>query len=144
MDPGGIPFDAAYVIARDRVDESCDPLPNLVTTLGEASPGRRLLLVARPAANDPAAVLQLRRNNRPRQIECSRIVRHRFEECRAQVDVAAACPVHPEAHGATSAQGRDAYAPAHTCIQRLHGDLRPAQNDHRIDRLERDALAPLG
>ena len=144
MNPGRVPFDTADVVARRRVHQSRDSLPNLLAALGEALASLRVLLVTRPATNDPAAVLQFCRDNRPRQLERTRFVSHRLEESRAKVDVAVGRSVHVETDGTAPAQGGDAYAPAYTCIQCLHGDLCPAQYDYGVDRLERDASVPFG
>ena len=144
VNSGGVPFDTAYVVARHRVNQPRDPLPNLFATVGEALAAYRVLLVTRPAANDPPAVLQLRRDNSPRQLQRAGVVHDRLEEGFAEVDVAGGRATYEEANGAAPAQGRDAHTPLYTCIQCLHGDLRPAQHDYRVDRLERDTLAPFG
>ena len=52
-------------------------------------------------------------------------------------------PLTRKADRAAAVQGRDPHAPPHTRIQRLHRDLRPAQHDYRVERLERNSLTTL-
>ena len=42
------------------------------------------------------------------------------------------------------AQGRYTHAASDARLQRLGGDLRAAQHDHRVDRFERNPLTPFG
>ncbi len=144
VNPGCIPFDAAHGVARHRISQSRNSLPDLLAPVGESLACRRIPFVTRPAADDPSAVLQFCRHNSPRQLERAGFIHNRIEESGAKVNVAVGGAAHEETHGTAPVQGRDAYAPSHTCIQCLHGDLRPAQYHQCVDRLERDTLAPIG
>ena len=141
VDPGGIALDAPDMVCRVGAGQPSDPLPDLRPAIGEPFRISRVRFVPRPPLDDLPAVLQLRRDNRLRQLERPVLVGGRLEQRRAQVHVAAGHAVDHEADGPTRVECGHSHAATHTRIQRLRGDLGPAEHDDGIDPFERHPLA---
>ena len=94
VNPGCVSLDTPQMITCRCALQTCDPLPDLFATVGEPLAPRHVFLVSRPRADDLPAVLQFRRDNRPRQLQRAGIVPDCLEQSCANVNVAVGSAIY--------------------------------------------------
>ena len=143
VDSGGIAFDASHLIRSVHGGKPCDALSDGFASGCQLLAHFRVRRIPRPSTNHRPAVLELRCHGRLGQCERMGVVHGCAKERGSQMYVAVRWAAYREAKCAAHAQRRHPHTATNAGIQRLRGELRAAQHDKCINRLQGNPLAAL-